>query len=93
LENTLPGSFVFMQSSPTLSKAIQRKRVEVKSFLKKSKSFDDLALVPSHLSTTADGKKFLLLKSYQRTPPLLPADPRLYKRVQAGQPGWLPPVA
>jgi hypothetical protein len=59
-----------MRSSSTLSKAIQRKRMEVKGFPKKPKSFEDLALVPPHLSTTTDNQKFLLLNDT-----VIPKDP------------------
>jgi hypothetical protein len=51
----------YMKKPKTLAKAIQRKRVLIKGFPKKPKTFDDLATIPTHLQETFDGQQFLVL--------------------------------
>jgi len=55
------GSAAFMRSPQTLAKALQRKRIMQKGYPRKARTYDDLATLPSHLTETADGEKFLIL--------------------------------
>jgi len=50
-----------MRSKQNLNKALQRQRNKDKGYPQKHRTYEDVAAVPQHLSTTADRKTFILL--------------------------------
>jgi hypothetical protein len=57
----MTGGTAFMRNKQSLSRAIQRKRVSMKGYPSRPKTFDDLELIPSNLMRTTDDQPFLIL--------------------------------
>ncbi len=61
LEEKMADGTAFMLSKQSITKAIHRKRLSVKGFLSRPKTFDDLESLPSQLMKTTDNMPFLML--------------------------------
>jgi hypothetical protein len=61
LGNHSEGSTAFMRSSQALARDLQRKRLKLKGYPMKPKSFDDMITIPKRLTETAEGEPFLVL--------------------------------
>jgi hypothetical protein len=60
-EDNMTGGTAFMRNQQSLSMAIQRKRVSMKGYPSRPKTFDDLEFIPSNLMRTTDDQPFLIL--------------------------------